>query len=203
MKVKSLKQIDEYQGFPLYALSEEKELTECELKEKNVLENDLISAETKDLSARIIRFMTDHNLSLSVSESLTGGELSSTLISQSGASKVFVEGIVAYSNNAKCNRLNVSSVTLDTLGAVSAQTALEMAKGVLGNSDYSLSTTGLAGPAGDGFLDKVGTVYIGLCTKTDCFVKGFLLEGERNTIRNLTVNTALSMLLTVLIQNEN
>ena len=161
MKVKSLKQIDEYQGFPLYALSEEKELTECELKEKNVLENDLISDETKDLSARIIRFMTDHNLSLSVSESLTGGELSSTLISQSGASKVFVEGIVAYSNNAKCNRLNVSSVTLDTLGAVSAQTALEMAKGVLGNSDYSLATTGLAGPAGDGFLDKVGTVYIG------------------------------------------
>lgn len=202
MKAITLKQIDEYQASPLYALSEKIELTESDIKGKGVLDSVLIQGETNILSEKIIRFMTERKLTLSVSESLTGGALSSALISVSGASKVFSEGIVAYSNSAKCNRLNVSSKTLDTLGAVSAQTALEMAKGVLGNSDYSLSTTGLAGPTGDGFLDKVGTVYIGLCAKTACFVKGFLFKGDRTQIRNLTVNTALSMLMTALKQIE-
>lgn len=141
----------------------------------------------------VIDFMLKKNLSVSCAESCTGGLLSAKFISYPGISKIFYEGIVAYSNNAKIKRLSVDESKLKIYGAVSKEIAIEMLKSL--ETDICISTTGVAGPNKDDFDNPVGLVYIGLKTKNDIIdVKKCNFSGARSEIQNKTVDTALNFL---------
>ena len=112
----------------------------------------------------VSKILVEKNLTIATAESCTGGLVSSTLINYPGISSVFMEGCVTYSNESKINRLGVSENTLIKYGAVSEETAREMAEGIAKNlnTNVAISTTGIAGPGG-GTTDKpVGLVYIGI-----------------------------------------
>jgi nicotinamide-nucleotide amidase len=105
-------------------------------------------------------FLTRNNLTISVAESCTGGNLASTLTSLSGASVYFDCGFVTYSNKAKRDLLSVNKDTITKYGAVSEHVALEMVKGVIKNSgsDFAVAITGIAGPSGGTTTKPVGMV---------------------------------------------
>lgn len=134
---------------------------------------------------------------LAAAESCTGGLIASEITSYAGSSAIFDRGFVTYSNQSKIDMLGVSENTLEKFGAVSEQTALEMADGALTNSmaTLSVSVTGIAGPDG-GTPDKpVGTVCIGLghaglTTKT----YKFLFKGDREAVRTQTVAKAFELI---------
>lgn len=114
-------------------------------------------------------FLLEKNRTISVAESCTGGLLSSLLTDVSGSSAYIKANFVTYANEAKTKYLNVSEQTLNEHGAVSVQTAEEMVKGLLKetNSDYAIATTGIAGPTGGSKTKPVGLVYIGIGSKND------------------------------------
>ncbi len=117
----------------------------------------------------------------------------------SGASEVFDCGVCSYANEIKHKVLGVSEETLNTLGAVSPETALQMAEGVkkLANADIGASTTGIAGPTGGTDEKPVGLVYVGICANCSKFPIKLLLgetngsKNSRNYIRKLACNAVL------------
>lgn len=136
-------------------------------------------------------------LKLSVAESCTGGLLSSSITDVPGSSEYFMGSVVAYSNEAKKNVLKVRAGTLNTYGAVSPETAVEMAEGarLRLRADVAVSVTGIAGPGG-GTPDKpVGTVYICVTGKDGSLVRGCRLKGTRASIKKQTVERSLDALL--------
>lgn len=142
----------------------------------------------------VSKMLVEKNLTIATAESCTGGLVSSTLINYPGISSVFMEGCVTYSNEAKINRLGVSKHTLTTYGAVSEETAREMAEGIAKNlnTNVAISTTGIAGPGG-GTTDKpVGLVYIGVYINEKTTVKKYILQGNRQDIRLRATKNALN-----------
>ena len=135
--------------------------------------------------------------SLVTAESLTGGGIGAALTAVPGSSAVYKGGIISYTNDVKADVLGVSREVLTRHGAVSAPVAAAMAKGVrsLLHADVAVSVTGLAGPGGDEYGNPVGTVYIGYEDKTQSFVKKFLFEGNRESVRNQTIEMALMIVL--------
>lgn len=133
---------------------------------------------------------------ISTAESCTGGLVAGTLVNVPGVSAVFKEGYVTYSNGAKERLLQVSEKTLKDYGAVSAQTAEEMAAGCAkeAHSDYAVVTTGIAGPDGGSAEKPVGLVFIG------CYAKGTVtsykcqFDGDRQQVRHAAVQRALELL---------
>jgi len=116
-----------------------------------------------------------------------------------------MEGAVTYSNEAKVKRLNVNISTLEQYGAVSDETAREMAYGIAmaAGTDIGISTTGIAGPGGGTKEKPVGLVYIGLYINKKLISKKLNLSGTRQSIRRETVNIALNMLKQQLSLQEN
>lgn len=133
---------------------------------------------------------------ITTAESCTGGLLSAELTSVAGSSAYFHRGFVTYSNQAKTQLLNVLPSTLRNYGAVSEETAREMALGALlaTRNDYALSITGVAGPDGGTEKNPVGTVWFGFATKQRIWAKKYHFEGERNQIRQQAVQYALAIL---------
>ena len=134
---------------------------------------------------------------IAAAESCTGGLLSSALVDQGGASAFFIEGIVSYANSSKVSRLGVSPETLERFGAVSSQTAEEMARGAaLGSGALiGISTTGIAGPEGGTPEKPVGLVFFGLYCDGRSSSQRQVFTGTRNEIRRQAVLHALSMIL--------
>lgn len=134
---------------------------------------------------------------LVTAESLTGGGIGAALTAIPGSSSVYKGGIISYTNEVKHNILGVKNETLAQFGAVSAQTAAEMAIGArkLLNADVAVSVTGLAGPGGDDFGNPVGTVFIGYSDHTKTVAKEFHFTGDRESIRYQTIQTALNLIL--------
>ncbi|MBR5745881.1 MAG: CinA family protein [Clostridia bacterium] len=132
---------------------------------------------------------------ISAAESCTGGLVSKLLTDGPGASEVFDCAVTTYSNSAKVKLLGVKEETLAKYGAVSEQTAREMAAGVLALSgaDIAVSVTGLAGPASDEGGKPVGTVCIGIATAEKCYATEFLFAGSRAQIRRLSAKMACRM----------
>ena len=132
--------------------------------------------------------------SLSVAESLTGGLLASALIDISGASDVFLGGVVAYTPEAKRGVLGVNEQAL-AHGVVSQEVAIAMAQKAreLFGSDYALSTTGIAGPGPQDGQEQ-GTVWLGCASKHHSAAKMVKLAGDRNEIRVAAVNAALDLI---------
>lgn len=144
----------------------------------------------------VAKLLVEKNLTVSTAESCTGGLLSGSLINYPGISKVFMEGAVTYSNEAKMNRLGVKKETLDTYGAVSEETAIEMARGIASaaQTNIGISTTGIAGPGGGTDEKPVGLVYIGLCINGKTSARKFNFFGDRGRVRRRTVLEALDWL---------
>ena len=132
----------------------------------------------------LVKTLASLGYKIAAAESCTGGLVAKMITDVSGASSVFEYGIVTYSNEMKINILGVKPETIEEFGAVSEETAKEMAKGVLGISgaDMGVSVTGVAGPAmSEG--KPVGTVCIGIATAEKCLAKTFLFAGKRGEIR--------------------
>ena len=136
-------------------------------------------------------------LTLAIAESCTGGQLSSAMVHYPGISEVLLESVVTYSNESKQKRLGVKAETLAKYGAVSKETALEMAQGVAAylNADVALSTTGIAGPTGGTEEKPVGLVYIALWTQGQVHCRRFVFEGNREEVRTAAVVSALDLAL--------
>lgn len=117
------------------------------------------------LLKEIKEILLKYKLSLTSAESCTGGLLSSYLTDIDGASNFIFQNFVTYSNDAKMKFLDVKKQTLDSFGAVSEQTANEMALGLLKYGDVSIATTGILGPTGGSKEKPIGLVYIGLGCK--------------------------------------
>ena len=136
-----------------------------------------------------------NNLKISTAESCTGGMIASRLVSVPGISDVFLEGAVTYANEAKVRTLNVKEETLKKYGAVSEETAREMADGMAKRtgSDIAVVTTGIAGPGGGTKEKPVGLVYIGLYYKGEVYVYKNVFNGNRQKVRTKATVTALDM----------
>ncbi len=147
------------------------------------------------LSSRVLQVLAGR--SLATAESLTGGGIGHAITSVSGASQVYAGGIISYTNAVKHNLLGVPTKLLDTVGAVSAPVAQAMAEGarrVLA-ADVAVSVTGLAGPGGDEFGHSVGTVFIGYCDEKTAFAREYHFSGDREAVRNQTIDAALALIL--------
>lgn len=139
------------------------------------------------------KLLVKKQLKIATAESCTGGMIASRLVSCPGISEVFLEGAVTYSNEAKVRTLNVKKETLEKFGAVSAETAKEMAKGIADRTgaDISIVTTGIAGPDGGTEEKPVGLVYIGLYYNGQVEAYKYIFNGNRNNVRNRASITAL------------
>lgn len=152
------------------------------------------------LEEQLVSLLIEKKMTVTTAESCTGGLISSTLVNVSGVSDVLKEAYVTYSNEAKQKRLGVKKETLERFGAVSSQTAREMAEGAaaLAGADVALSATGIAGPGGGTSQKPVGLVYIGCCVRKNVRVKEFCFSGDRMENRLRTVEEALKLALEML-----
>lgn len=148
----------------------------------------------------VAKILIDKKVMIAVAESCTGGLVAVKLIEYPGISEVLLEGAVTYSNEAKKRRLGVKDETLSAYGAVSAETAAEMAKGIAMTSgaDIGVSTTGVAGP-GPSEGKPEGLVYVGVYMGGKSYVKELHLAGKRNVIRERAAYSALDFLRRKLI----
>lgn len=171
----------------------EKLIEPMEREIRKVLGEDIYAVGETTLEDVVGELLVNKKLTISTAESCTGGMLSGRLINYPGISASYLEGVVTYSNEAKMKYLGVKEETLDRFGAVSEETAREMAEGIAkaAGTDIGVSVTGIAGPGG-GTEDKpVGLVYVGLYIKGKVEVKKLNLNGDRQKVRNRTVITVL------------
>lgn len=131
---------------------------------------------------------------IATAESCTGGMVSTAITAVSGASEVFDGTVVSYANEIKHRILGVKNETLESVGAVSEECALEMAEGVrrLMNADIGISLTGIAGPGGGTPEKPVGTVYLGVSDNEGTYAIRLSLSGDRDCVRKESVKAALN-----------
>ncbi len=137
-----------------------------------------------------------NNLTATCAESCTGGLLSARLINVPGVSDTYKSGVITYSNKAKRRFLGVKKSTLQKYGAVSEQTAEEMAKGaaLFHKADVAVAVTGLAGPEGGEEDKPVGLVYIACSVKGKTTVRKYRFSGNRGKVRESAVSAALALM---------
>lgn len=153
----------------------------------------------------VAKMLVSNKLTIATAESCTGGLIAATLINYPGISEVFMEGAVTYSNDSKMKRLGVNSDTLEKYGAVSGETAGEMAEGIAKKADtrVGIATTGIAGPGGGSSDKPVGLVYMGLHIDGNTLVRKFNFQGSRERIRQRATMNALDWLRRELIKKFN
>lgn len=164
---------------------------------KNRFGNAVYSTEEEcTLEKAAADLLVANDLTVTCAESCTGGLLSARLVNVPGISDVYKMGVVTYSNKAKRRLLGVKKSTLQKYGAVSVQTAEEMAKGAAGlfKADVAVAVTGIAGPDGGTEEKPVGLVYIACYVKGKAVVKEYHFAGNRDKVRESTVAAALVLL---------
>ena len=170
----------------VFALDEVKQVLQCEWR---TYANDSIA-----------KLLKQRQWTLGTAESCTGGLISDTLTDRSGCSDYFMGGIVSYSNGVKNEALGVNLNTLNTVGAVSQETAIEMARGVRRalQVDVGISATGIAGPGGGSDEKPVGLVYVGYSSPEADSVRKFVWPYDRRGNKRATADAALKMLMELL-----
>ena len=145
------------------------------------------------IEEQLVEILKLRKKKISVAESFTGGGIARRITSVSGASAVYFEGVNTYDERSKIKRLGVSELGLRTVGAVSDQTAYEMALGLLnsGDCDIAIATTGLAGPKSDRSMLPVGLCFIAVGTKEKVYVYRYKFDGDRTAITEKAINYAL------------
>ena len=160
---------------------------------KDILGDNIYAEGETYLENVVASMLIDKKITISTAESCTGGLLAGTIVNYPGVSEIFMEGVVTYSNDAKIKRLGVKKETLEEFGAVSEETAKEMAYGIskVAGTNIGVSTTGVAGPDGGTEEKPVGTVYVGLCINGETKARRFNFFGDRERVRRRTVLEAL------------
>lgn len=170
-----------------------------------LMPEDIYGFDDDSLEQVVGQLLIKNNLHIVCAESCTGGYLSMRLTEVPGSSKYITENYVTYSNEAKVKILGVSPETLKQNGAVSPETAKEMAEGVrnLAKADIGISITGIAGPSGGTPEKPVGLVYFGLATKmgTQTYKRNF--QGKRGEIRLWSTDFALDLIRRCILHNLN
>ncbi|MBR2958222.1 MAG: competence/damage-inducible protein A [Bacteroidales bacterium] len=165
----------------------------------------IVGEDCETLAELVHKTLTERGLTLATAESCTGGTIASQLTAQAGASAYFRGGVVAYSNEVKVCALGVQHSTLVAHGAVSEETAREMAEGVRNRlgADLAIATTGIAGPDGGTPEKPVGTVWIAVADATHTEAQLLSFPGRRRQ-QNIdrTVNQAFSMLIHMICQKH-
>ena len=155
----------------------------------------------KKISQKIVRLLKKKRLKISFAESCTGGLLSSTITSVSGASKIFTMGLVTYSNEAKTSILKVPKQIIKKHGAVSIQCCLSMVNNLskISKSKICVSITGIAGPSGETKKKPVGLVYVGIKKGNKIKIHKCLFKNKgRSYIQKATVRKSLGLILNIL-----
>ena len=163
---------------------------------KNRLGDSIYNIGEEGLNLTVAKLLVDKKLTIGTSESCTGGLLGAGLIDYPGISISFLEGAITYSNEAKIKTLGVKEETLEKFGAVSEETAREMAEGIRKRcgADIGVSTTGIAGPDGGTDDKPVGLVYIGLSIGDKTIVTRNVFNGDRNSVRRRACLKAFDMI---------
>lgn len=145
---------------------------------------------------QIILKLIEKNITISTAESCTGGSLGKIITSVPGASSIYGYGFITYANEAKERLLGVFPETLEKYGAVSHQTACEMAQGAkkVSGSDIAVSVTGIAGPGGGTQEKPVGLVYIAIAYNNGVEFKKLNLKGTRDEIREQTCDEVFNLI---------
>lgn len=157
------------------------------------LEEYIYALENISLAQRLYQLLKLRRMKIAVAESFTGGGVGQKLVEVPGISEVYYEGLNTYSNESKIRRLGVDEMTIKTTGAVSAETACQMAGGLIsqGHCDVSVATTGIAGPKSDNTSKPVGLCYIAVGLKEGVSVYRYNLTGGRENVTKTAINYAL------------
>ena len=187
----------------------DQKLLDSELQEQVNLLLPLISEnvfgyDSDELESVIGALLVKQHATIGTAESCTGGFLAHRLTSLAGSSRYFEGSVVSYSNSIKTNVLGVSEETLNTYGAVSEQTAIEMAEGArkVLKTTYAIATTGIAGPDGGTTEKPVGTVWIACATPSGTVTQLLKLSGIRSLNIELTSTYALNLLRKTILKTE-
>jgi nicotinamide-nucleotide amidase len=165
------------------------------------LSEHIVSEDGSEMEAIVVRLLTERGATVAVAESCTGGLLANRFTNVPGASAVFLEGNVTYSNAAKTRTLGVPVELLNSVGAVSKEVAQAMAEGARARAGatYSLSTTGVAGPDGGTPEKPVGTVFVGLASADGpSQVEKLFFPTDRATFKQVVTEAALDLLRKVI-----
>lgn len=161
-----------------------------------VLGDRIFGADAEDLAAVVGRLLREAKATIALAESCTGGLASSMLTDVPGSSEYFLGSVVSYADGAKTSLLGVSEETLRRHGAVSGESAAEMARGARErfDADHAVSITGIAGPDGGSAEKPVGTVFFALASRGgDGFAKKRLFVGDRGVVRRAAAIHALEL----------
>lgn len=150
----------------------------------------------ESLANTVVELLKEAHMTMTTVESCTGGLLSSTLVDVPGVSEVLNQAYVTYANEAKEALVGVRKETLEAYGAVSEQTAREMAEGgaAAAGAQAALSVTGIAGPEGGTAQKPVGLVYIGCFLEDSTVVEKHIFQGSRRQVREQSAAAALTLL---------
>jgi nicotinamide-nucleotide amidase len=160
------------------------------------MQSTIKKVESVKLTENIASLLRERGATLAVAESCTGGRIVSAFTALAGASEYFLGGVVAYSNYVKIDVLGVGCEVLEHHGAVSCEVAEAMAEGVrrITCADFTIATTGIAGPGGGSAEKPVGTVWMAVASPDGVVSKLFNFNGSREEIMNKAVTEAIEML---------
>ena len=188
------------------AISEEKAfemIRPVEEEIRSIFGKQVFGSDTDSLESVLVDLLAERGWHIATAESCTAGWASGQIVNYPGASKVLEGGFVTYSNEAKMALLGVKKETLDQYGAVSVETAAEMAAGAARvlNTETDISITGIAGPSGGSKEKPVGTVCIGAYCNGKIQTKRYQFSRNREANRRLSVVRALDMLRLIILEN--
>jgi nicotinamide-nucleotide amidase len=174
----------------------EKEIIEQFEKLKPLVKEWMVAEEDISLSEAVSRLLKEKNKTVATAESCTGGYIAHLITSKPSSSSIYNGSVVSYSNEVKENVLGVKAGTLQQYGAVSEQTVVEMAQGVLRvvNTDYAIATSGIMGPDGGSTEKPVGTVWIAVGNKEKIKASKHFFRYDRTRNIEMTAQTALTLL---------
>lgn len=187
--------------------SEAKRLCDAAIEKISATEvgKHIYGVDVDSIEEAVLNILKERGLTLACAESCTGGLVGKRITDVSGASEVFLGGCIAYANEVKIKLLGVSAETLERYGAVSEQTAAEMAAGVRRavGADIGVSVTGIAGPGGGTPNKPVGTVFVGISSKEGEQVRRLSLSSMRSRtfIRDVSVSNVMDMILKLCKEN--
>ena len=158
----------------------------------------------QDLSDQLGQHLVARQLIVTTAESCTGGGVAQAITDIAGSSQWFSHGFITYSNQAKQQLVNVDPDLINTYGAVSQEVVESMACGALlaSGADFAIAVSGIAGPDGGSPEKPVGTVWIGWASRENLILsQKFIFSGNRNSVRNQSVENSLEGLLEIITKN--
>lgn len=161
-----------------------------------IIHNHIYGVDVENIETVLVQKLKADGKTVATAESCTGGGISARITSVPGASEVFSLGVCAYSDQQKCEILDVNQEDIEIYTAVSSPVVAQMAQGVRRRSgaDYAIATTGYAGPGGGTPQEPVGTVYVAVATEDKTYVRKYSFAGNRARITHLACQYALDLL---------